>query len=299
MVTGATGFIGKNVLPHLKKMNFEVVGLYNNSSQAGLKENSDIRWEKCDLFDLSRQLKILKKHRPTHLLHLAWDVSPGKFWTSVNNIRWLSVSTELFRNFCESGGSHFICAGSIAEYDWKSRELNEEITPFEPETLYGQCKRNLYWILTHLQKTHYPEVSIVWPYIGYFFGSGEPVNKLISLLIKKIRNKETISLLPEDTIRSYAHVRHLGKILSELAVLNDKQINLNISANNKVKLKDIVNYIAAHYKVSTNNVTYDNYQSKIYEPPTLNVNTQKMERVLGKTIEDTFYHDLTTMMNVI
>ena len=42
---------------------------------------------------------------PTHLLHLAWYVVPGKLISSPENFAWVTSSLELVRQFCDQGGN--------------------------------------------------------------------------------------------------------------------------------------------------------------------------------------------------
>ena len=42
---------------------------------------------------------MLAEVRPTHLLHLAWETTPGEYWNSPLNLRWLAAGAELLRVF--------------------------------------------------------------------------------------------------------------------------------------------------------------------------------------------------------
>lgn len=294
LVSGATGFIGRNTLEYLHKAKFDIIGLYQNQTQITL-DFPYVEWEQGDLLLPAVQERILKKHKPEYLLHLAWSVPPKDFWHSLANINWMSASISLFRQFCEQGGKHFIGAGSIAEYNWNYSELKEDETPYQPQTLYGQCKRSLYEILSQLKKQNYDSTHLRWAYIGYFFGIGEPGNKLISQLINKLKNKEKMNLSSRDIIRDYAQIKYLAQGLTQL-VLSEQDVNINMSGNNQVSLESIVNFIADYYDVPRTLAQYGKYESVIREPKILKVNTERMNKILGFYIENSFFQDLKEIM---
>ena len=69
----------------------------------------------------------MKDLRPSHLLHFAWYVTPGKFWTSPENIDWLQASLDLVTSFLDCGGERSVIAGTCAEYDWTGNGILREI----------------------------------------------------------------------------------------------------------------------------------------------------------------------------
>ena len=82
--------------------------------------------------------------QPTHLLHLAWYVVPGKLITAPENFDWVGASFELVRRFAEAGGQRLAVCGSGYEYDWSYGYCTEGLTPCVPDTVYGACKHALH-----------------------------------------------------------------------------------------------------------------------------------------------------------
>ncbi len=56
--------------------------------------------------------------RPYHLLPFAWIATPGEYWQSADNVRWLRASQHLLQSFAACGGVRIVMAGTCAEYDW-------------------------------------------------------------------------------------------------------------------------------------------------------------------------------------
>ena len=96
MVTGATGFIGSASLGPLLQRGYEVHAV---SSKAGHATDAPVMWHQADLFDTSSGARLLEEIKPTHMLHLAWYVVPGKLISSELNFDWVRSSIELVKLF--------------------------------------------------------------------------------------------------------------------------------------------------------------------------------------------------------
>ena len=125
LLTGASGFIGRHVVPLLKSREFEVHAISRS---------------RADLLIPGVAAALVESIRPTHLLHLAWNAEPGRFWTAPDNLDWVAASLGLHRSFAALGGGRAVFAGSCAEYDWTHSLLDEAATPCAPATLYGIAK---------------------------------------------------------------------------------------------------------------------------------------------------------------
>ena len=115
LLTGASGFVGRHCLRFLAEEYDEVHAV----SSRELPLSSDkIVWHRVDLLESAPLSELMSQVRPTHLLHFAWIVTPGVYWSSPDNFRWVQASLELLRLFGENGGKRVVTAGSCAEYDW-------------------------------------------------------------------------------------------------------------------------------------------------------------------------------------
>ena len=140
LVTGATGFIGSHCLAPLLQRGYEVHAV---STKSRMKAESSIVWHQADLLDGSAAGRLMEAVKPTHLLHLAWYVVPGKLISSDLNFDWVHSSMELLRVFQQQGGRRVIMSGSSYEYDWNYGYCHETRTPTVPNTIYGACKHAL------------------------------------------------------------------------------------------------------------------------------------------------------------
>jgi dTDP-L-rhamnose 4-epimerase len=134
LVTGAGGFIGRWSLEPLRRLGFEVCAVMSmrdvgadrpgGTEHARSTDSTDVLH--ADLTDARAIDAMLGAVRPTHLLHFAWIATPGVYWNSPENYRWLVASRYLLEAFQRAGGVRAVVAGSCAEYDWSKVGICEE-----------------------------------------------------------------------------------------------------------------------------------------------------------------------------
>lgn len=139
LVTGASGFIGRNCLQPLTAAGHEVHAV----ARQPLASVPGVTWHSADLLAEAGRASVIEASQSTHLLHLAWYAEPGKYWTSALNFHWLSASLDLLHRFGEAGGRRAVLAGSCAEYADVERPCDELRTPLAPASEYGHCKKAL------------------------------------------------------------------------------------------------------------------------------------------------------------
>src|SRR4051794_6956500 len=140
LVTGASGFVGRQVLAPLAALGLEVHAVARRPGAGAAI------WHRADLLDLAAQRRLLREIRPVLLVHAAWYVAHGRFWTAPENADWLEASTALAAQFVEAGGGRFLGLGSAAEYaDAASGDGAPwpESRPIAPATPYGAAKAAL------------------------------------------------------------------------------------------------------------------------------------------------------------
>ena len=149
LLTGADGFIGRHCLPLLLARGYRVHAV---SLLPAREKHPQLRWHQADLLNPGDVRELVVGTRATHLLHLAWFVEQGKFWSAMENIRWVQASLDLLQAFVQAGGRRVLGVGTCAEYDWRYGYCSEEFTPLAPRTLYGTCKHCLQTMLGALAK---------------------------------------------------------------------------------------------------------------------------------------------------
>jgi nucleoside-diphosphate-sugar epimerase len=238
LLTGATGFIGRHCIQPLLEKGFEVHAVSSKPQEA---DKSNAIWHQVNLHDSESLGKLLSELKPSHLLHLAWYVVPGKLATSIDNYLWVQTSLELVRQFYEHSGQRIVVAGSGYEYDWDYGYCSESTTPLAPSTFYGVCKNSLRSLIEGYSKQLGLEGA--WARIFFLYGPYEHPDRLVPAVIRSLLKRESARCSHGNQIRDYLHVQDVAEALTTL--LNSSiSGSVNIASGNPIALKDIIHSIA-------------------------------------------------------
>jgi nucleoside-diphosphate-sugar epimerase len=239
LVTGPNGFIGRHSLPFLLERDYE---LHAVVPEDGMQLNlPNVHWHIVDLLNHVKVHTLMKHVKPSHLLHFAWNTKPGVYWTSVENLRWLQASLEILRTFNLYGGHRVLMAGTCAEYDWNYGYCSEHVTPLDPTSLYGNCKKSLYEILMSFARQE--DLSASWGRIFFLYGPYEHPSRLVPSVINALLDGRQAPCTHGNQIRDFLHVEDVA---SAFVALLDSELEgaVNIASGEPVKLKEIINQIA-------------------------------------------------------
>jgi nucleoside-diphosphate-sugar epimerase len=237
LVTGGTGFIGRQVLPGLVDRGFEVHALTSRSS---VDWPAGVTGHRVDLLDVAAARKEVARIGATHLVHLAWDVTPATYVTSLDNLDWVGATLALFRAFAEAGGRRVIGAGTSAEYDWSAGRCAEALTQLRPATLYAVCKRSVSAVLEGLAE----QLGFEWAWgrVFFLYGPGEPAGRLLPSIIEGELNGEPLVLRHPRRVRDYLHVADVGAAFAALAA-SAVRGPVNIASGEGVALADLAGLV--------------------------------------------------------
>ena len=238
LLTGATGFIGQQCLPLLLEQGYEVHAV---SSKRFEEIKSEIYWHRVDLLDSVQISKWMSSVQPSHLLHFAWYLVPGKYATAPENVLWVQNGLELLRKFHECGGRRVVIAGSCFEYDWSYGYCSEFVTPRKPSTLYGICKNALQDLLDGYASEI--GLSSAWGRIFFLYGPHEHPARLVPSVIRSLLRGDRARCTSGDQIRDYLHVQDVANAFVTLLESNI-QGPVNIASGRPIALKDIIFKIA-------------------------------------------------------
>lgn len=236
LVTGASGFIGRYTLPFLRHLGYEV---YPVSSKPLI--SSEVTWIQANLLNSHEIYALMQQVRPSHLLHFAWETTPGKFWSSPKNLEWVTASLDLFQAFSKTGGKRAVVAGTCAEYDWNTNSPLHETSSCHPNTFYGACKAGLHQILDLFSKQN--EISLAWGRIFHLYGPSEHPDRFIPTLIRKLRLKEPVPCTHGNQIRDFMHTHDVASAFVAL-LESDLQGPVNIASGEPASLREIGTKIA-------------------------------------------------------
>lgn len=232
LLTGATGFIGSHCIQPLLDRGYEV---HAASRSAG--SHAGVTWHAADLLQPGAGEALLARVRPSHLLHLAWYVVPGKLIAAPENFDWVRASFELVRAFADAGGTRLAVCGSGYEYDWAHGYCTEGLTPTVPDTVYGSCKHALHELVRSFASTR--GLSAAWPRVFFLYGPNEHPQRLVSSVILSLLKGDPARTSHGRQVRDYMHVQDVADGL--VAVLDSAHDGaINVSSGQASTLREIV-----------------------------------------------------------
>lgn len=237
LVTGGGGFIGRHALPTLVARGWDV----HAAGRTPLPDNAPgVTFHPCDLLAGDDAARLIAATRPTHLLHLAWNATPGRFWTAVDNLDWVAASLRLYRAFARHGGRRAVFAGTCAEYDWGWTELSETETPLVPRTLYGTAKHALHGLVGHSAGSLGLEAA--WGRVFFLYGPHEAPGRLVSDVTAALLRGEPALCSHGRQERDFMHVADVADAF--VALLESAHTGpVNIASGTTGPLKDVIGTI--------------------------------------------------------
>jgi len=237
LVTGASGFIGREVTKRLCERRFEVHAVARKSLTI-----ADEIWHELDLFDSGAVDNLMRQIKPTHLVHLAWTTEPGQFWNSPENHDWERASKHLFDSFTAHGGKRFVGAGTCAEYEWNEKLCRESDADSVPSTVYGQSKLST-WKYVDSRSQETGAIS-AWGRIFWLYGPHEHPSRLVPHVIKSILAGRHVDCTSGEQLRDFMHV---SDVAESFVRLTDSQVTgpINIASGNAVAVREVVLQIAS------------------------------------------------------
>jgi nucleoside-diphosphate-sugar epimerase len=234
LVTGASGFIGRQSLEPLLERGYDVHAV-SQHSEVGV---DGVTWHHADLLNSLERKKVMDEVQPTHVLHFAWIATPGIYWTSPLNADWKDATLDLLRLSQQAGVERFVGSGTCAEYDWDVGYCDEEKTPLKPTTPYGIAKAATGRAVVEANG----EMSTAWGRIFFLYGPHENPKRLVSSVILSLLKGEPAKCTHGKQIRDFLHVRDVG---SAFVALLESEVTgaVNIASGIPVTIREIVESI--------------------------------------------------------
>ncbi len=236
LLTGATGFIGRHVLAELRRQGIDTVAVGRTRPA-----DYDGDFITADLLQPEAPALVIDRARATHLIHLAWYVEHGAYWTSPLNLRWLDASVRLAEAFCAAKGEKLIAAGTCAEYDWAAGYCREDSSPLVPATLYGTAKDATRRLLAAVCAA--ADVSFAWGRLFMPYGEGEDERRLIPSLIAVFEGRREPFGVNGAAYRDLLHVNDVARAFASL-LRPEASGDYNISSGQPTRIADVVLRIA-------------------------------------------------------
>ena len=180
---------------------------------------------------------------------------------------------RLIEAFCKAGGQKVVVSGTCAEYDWAHGYCSEDLTPLNPDTLYGIAKDATRRLIMAVCSEH--QVDCAWGRIFLPYGQGEDNRRLLPSLIAVFQGERAPFGVNAEAYRDFLHVKDV--IAGFITLLQADAVGVyNICSGQPVQLAEIVRQIARVYKADPK-VVLDLSTARPGDPEFLVGNNQKLK----------------------
>jgi dTDP-6-deoxy-L-talose 4-dehydrogenase (NAD+) len=245
LLTGATGFVGRQVLRALAERGRKVRAVVRAGSESRLPRTDavesviatpDIWSEKVAWWaDTCRGVDTV--------IHVAWYAEPGQYLQSPKNSECLAGTLLLAEGAGRASVRRFVGVGTCFEYDIDLGLLGVD-APLKPMTPYAEAKTAVFRTLS--QQLPAKGIEFVWCRLFYLYGEGEDERRLVPYLHAKLRAGEPAELTSGEQIRDYLDVRDAGRMIAD-AALGTVQGPVNICSGVAVIVRALAERIADQY----------------------------------------------------
>ena len=248
ILTGSSGFLGRNLLKLLKEKHIEVV-------KFDYKDNKDHDIRNTNMFE-----KIVKEELPDICIHLAAIANLNHYDDNLQDGEDINVKGSIgILNICKKYSVRVIFASTCCCYGDNKLPVSNEQSAVCPTEPYSLSKRKIE--LEILKRNKHNNENTIICRLATFYGSKFCRRALAtSLFIEKIYNNETIEIHGDgNQNRTYTHVHDMctGFFHIVNAIENDKKMDdiYNITDCVPVSVIDIIK-IASKYLHKSTKIKY-------------------------------------------
>ncbi|MDW3094161.1 MAG: NAD(P)-dependent oxidoreductase [Gammaproteobacteria bacterium] len=245
LITGASGFVGSQVLRHMRNnidSKFIRVVLRESSEETSLYKNCDI-FRTSDLFHESQERLSIMLQDVELVIHCAWYAEPGLYLDSEKNLDCLEGTISLARASISQGVKRFVGIGTCYEYNISNEKLSIG-TRLNPTSLYGACKASAFIIMQEMFRLH--ALEFVWCRLFYLYGEGEDKRRLVPYIKSMLEQSNDVELTSGNQIRDYLDVVDAAKMIFDIS--NSAYTGAyNVCSEKPVSVREIAEKIADEY----------------------------------------------------
>lgn len=197
LITGSSGFLGKEVVKILKKSNHKLFFLVR-------KKNKKKNYISCNLKNLNKLKNLLNKLNPDIVINIAAEVNLKKRTKDMYKVN--AYAPSLIAKFCKKNDAQLIHVSSIVVHGIK--KIYSEKSDYNPVNYYGKSKLKGDILITK-SNCRYTILRF-----GGIYGKKGPNHLSLNKFIDLARKKEKI-IFDGNTksLRNYIFVNDAAKII--------------------------------------------------------------------------------------
>ena len=215
------------------------------TARGTLPETAGITTHGVDLLRQDEAHRLIKELRPDIIIHTAWYVAHGRFWTAPENTDWLEASTALAAYAAEAGARRLVGIGTCAEYATEAGDDAfpwPETRPIAPATPYGEAKAALARRLAEMAEAR-ARFGFAWARLFHLFGPGENPARLVPSIMIALREGRDAQCASGRPVRDFISTQNAAAAITALAT-SDITGPVNIGSGAPISIAAMARLIA-------------------------------------------------------
>ena len=242
IVTGSTGYIGRNFIKYLLTKNCEIYAFVHNSSSIW-KNIDKVHEIVCPMDKYKEVAKTLKNNNIDTFFHFAWQGTSGKersdYEIQLKNIQYTCDAAILAKVV---GCNRFIATGTITEN--VAKQILEKHYSAQ-NLIYGLSKLYTHNILDVLCRNM--GLEYVWAKLSNIYGGDNTTGNLISYTLNEWKNDRIPSFGPCEQPYNFTHIDDAVVALYLIGEAKKLENEYIISNGDVRKLKEFLKELSDFY----------------------------------------------------
>ena len=276
LVTGATGFIGNNVIFELLKNKYDIIATGIEPKKKINKEwLGNVTYIQADLNNRkSNWFTFFGK--PDMIIHLSWEGLPN-YNQLFHYEKNLPKNYKFLKNLIEKGCKRVVVIGTCFEYGMQSGLLKENLET-KPANPYALAKDTLRKYLESLQLQL--DFNLKWIRLFYMYGKGQGKNSILSQLEETLEKGDPyFNMSGGEQLRDYLPVETVAEYIISISLNNNFSGIVNCCSGTPISSRRLVeNYLKENNKSIELNLGYYPYSE--YEPMAFWGDNHKLMNIL-------------------
>ena len=239
LVTGASGFIGSNLVCHLLREGWQVHAVMRQGSSMPVLVESQLAGFKEHVYDgtTERMVKIVADANPDVVFHLASLFVAEHELKDIEPLIMANVlfGSQLLEAMRINGVSKIVNTGT----SWQHYD-NED---FNPVCLYASTKQAFQDILTYY--TEAASINAVTLQLSDTYGPNDPRPKIFNVLAKAVANKQTLDMSLGEQLIDLVYVDDvIAAFLSAKLIIDrlEGHFVYAVSSGKPITLRELVSF---------------------------------------------------------
>jgi len=245
LLTGATGFVGRQILDGLIGKGSKVRLVVRNEMHLELSKKQGVESVifTPDLFAENAAWWANVCQGVETFIHAAWYTEPSEYIQSAKNIDCLIGTLQIAKGVAFAKVRRFVGVGTCIEYDLSGGWLSVE-TPLKPTSPYSGAKASAYLALSQYLPNQ--GVEFVWCRLFYLYGEGEDERRLVPYLRATLAAGVSAKLTNGGQIRDFLDVSQAGSMIVNAAQSGEVG-PVNICSGVPISIRQLAEQIADEY----------------------------------------------------